>query len=153
MDTKEVGTPELGYQTDASQVRQLTRKWPEEIAPTSNAEVVFVVQIREPQQEPAPPRAVLASVPTEADEPSQSAEAEITYREVRGRFRFPGRYTHHVLDTVAFGLGIVGMVAGPVAILKLAHGSLPPEALLTLCAIYLAAFTGLTATVIHRRRG
>jgi hypothetical protein len=151
--TRQIHGPGHGYETNASYVKRRTRDWYDDIAPTASAEITFVAREGEPPSGLLNPIYVGAvQVTGDNPEPTSSAEAEFEYRDVRGKFRVPGKHTGQMLDTVTFGIGIGGMVGGPVAILKIAEGSLPPYMLLMLCAIYLIAFGGLTAVVIYRRR-
>jgi hypothetical protein len=151
--TRQIQGPEHGYETNASYIKRRTRDWYDDVAPTTNAEITFVLREGEPPIGLLNPIYVGAVQVTGDDpEPTSSAEAEFEYRDVRGRFKVPGKDTSQMLDTVTFGIGVGGMVGGPVAILKIAEGSLPPNLLLMLCTIYLIVFGGLTGIVIYRRR-
>jgi hypothetical protein len=86
-------------------------------------------------------------------DPTEAARLKITYRdEVEGEVSVPHTSAGHLLNTVIFGLGLVGITAGPTAILKWADPALPPGPLMLLCAIQMIAVGCLTGTVIHRLR-
>lgn len=79
------------------------------------------------------------------------AEAEINYRDIRGRLRVPANHARHLIDAVIAGLCIAAMVGGPVGVLAYGGASLPSGTLLALCVIYLVAFGVLTGMVVIRR--
>ncbi|AXO32465.1 hypothetical protein ACWIF8_29195 [Micromonospora chalcea] len=90
-------------------------------------------------------------------EPTSDAAVEFSYYDVDRKFRskvnVPGKFTDNLLDTLIVTIGVVGTVAAPVAILKLASGSLPSELLFALCIASVVAVGGLTRSVTKRRRG
>ncbi|SCF23825.1 hypothetical protein GA0070558_1775 [Micromonospora haikouensis] len=129
--------------SDAADVAHRTKDWGY-IPPTSNADVRFVYTTRGSRAESAEP------------DPTSDAGVEFSYhdvdRKLRSNVKVPGKFTAHLLDTLDVTIGVVGMVAAPVAILKFTSGALPSELLFALCLAAVVAVGGLTRSVIKRRR-
>jgi hypothetical protein len=136
----------------------LTPKWRirrvrGDISPTSNAELRYKVTDQEPQT-PRSTRSEPSTVDIPEEEPEATcfAKAEIHYRDIRGQFIVPPKQTGHLLNLMACGAGIGGVLLICPVILRL-FGGAPAALIAVLCGLCVIVIAGLAAITIFRNRG
>jgi hypothetical protein len=118
-----------------------------DVSPTSNAELRYTVTHRDPPpHRVARPRRYDPDIPVKEPPATCSAEAEIRYRDVQGRFTVPPRQAGHLLNLMASVTGIAGVLLGCAVILRFFVGA--PSGLIALltglCVLVIAALAGIT---------
>lgn len=123
-----------------------------DISPTSNAELRYKVIDREPQiRQSIQPQPHTQNNPEKEPGPTCFAEAEIRYRDARGRFTVPPRQAAQLLNVMACVAGIGGVLIICAVILRL-YGDAPSVLIAALCGLCVIVIAGLAGITIFRNR-
>jgi len=123
-----------------------------DMSPTSNAELRCKVTDQEPYIRRAMrPRLYTVDTPEKEPEATCAAEAEIRYREARGRFTVPPRQAGHLLNLMTCVAGIGGILLSCAVILRF-YGGAPAVLKAVLCGLCVIAIAGLAGITIFRNR-
>jgi hypothetical protein len=138
--------------TRFSTPKRRTRRVRGDMSPTSNAELQFKVTEQEPHIRRAMrPRLYTVDPPEKEPEATCSAEAEIRYREARGRFTVPPKQAGHLLNLMTCMTGIGGVLLICAVILRFYDGA-PAVLTAVLCGLCVIVIAGLACITIFRNR-